>query len=79
MTMQFRIRAEAEPQCLSRLIDHFAQRGLIPSALSANRIGRALDIVIEHPTMPEETALLIRDRIAQMPSVEQASTQRLRA
>lgn len=77
MTVRFQVRAEAEPQCLPRLIDYFAQRGLIPSAVSTTHIGRALDILIEHRTMDDEVARLICDRIARLPSVECATVSRL--
>jgi acetolactate synthase small subunit len=78
MTIQFRVLAEAEPQCLSRLIDHFAQRGLIPSSLSTMHVGRDLEIVIEHPTVEERTARIICERIARAPSVARATMIRLR-
>jgi acetolactate synthase small subunit len=77
MTMIFRVRAEAEPQSLSRMIDQFAQRGLIPSMVAASQIGHGLEVVIEHPTIQEDVAQIICDRIARLPPVEDASVHRL--
>lgn len=79
MTAQFRIVAEAEAQCLSRLIDHFAQRGLIPSAISANHIGNTLEILIEHPTIDESSAALICERIERSVAVVSADLTHTRA
>lgn len=76
MIMQFRIQAAAEAQCLPRLIDHFAQRGLIPSALSTTHVGCSLEIIIEHPTLDAETADLICLRMARIVSVQRASVSR---
>ena len=78
MTVQFRVSAEAEAQCLPRLVDQFAQRGLIPSMLSTIHVGRTLEITIEHPTMDDISARLICERMERMPSVGSASVRRMR-
>ncbi|WP_454887458.1 hypothetical protein [Sphingomonas oryzagri] len=72
MSVQFRIVAEAEAQCLPRLIAHFAQRGLIPSAVSANHIENRLEVIIEHPTIDDLSAALIRERLEQSVAVASA-------
>lgn len=76
MTIQFRLQVQAEAQCLTRLPDHFAQRGLIPSAIVANQIGRDLDILIEHPTIEEDAAALICERMRRVASVRDVTTSR---
>jgi hypothetical protein len=78
MTIQFRLQAQAEAQCLPRLLDHFAQRGLIPSSIVADQIGHRLEILIEHPTIEEAAAELICERLRRIASVQHVSTSRLR-
>lgn len=78
MTIRFRIQAGAEPQCLPRLIDHFAQRGLIPSAISASHIGPVLEVIIDHPTIEEDAARRLCDRMMRAPCVESATIAMMR-
>ena len=78
MTIQFRLQAQAEAQCLPRLLDQFAQRGLIPSAVVTNHVGSGLDIVIEHPTIEDDVAELLCERMRRITTVEQASAFRVR-
>jgi hypothetical protein len=79
MTVQFRVRALSEPHCLPRLLDNFAQRGLIPSAISASHVGEVLEIVIEHPTIDDPAAQFICERMARMVPIESVSMNRIRS
>lgn len=74
--MRFRLCAEAEAQCLPRVLDHFAQRGLIPSRIETSHVGRRLEIMIEHPTIDESAAELISERMRQIVFVESVTTSR---
>ena len=77
MTIRFRIKAEADGQCLARIIDHFAQEGLIPSSVLANHVGHVLDIVIEHPTMEIAAGQAMCSRMSRLIMVDTASVQHL--
>jgi hypothetical protein len=77
MTTRFELEADAEVQCLPRLVDQFAQRGLIPSAISANHIRGRLEIIIDHPTMEAADASLICERMRRMVSVRRANVRQM--
>lgn len=76
MTTRFRLNAKPEAQCLSRVLDHFAQRGLIPSRIVTNHVGPVLEIMIEHPTIEEPAAALLGERMRQIVFVESVSMSR---
>ncbi|HLY53972.1 MAG TPA: hypothetical protein VKS60_00360 [Stellaceae bacterium] len=65
----FSVSAAAEPGTLHRLLEPFAKRGLVPSALHARVIGDSLraDLQVE---MAPELAASVAETLRQMPSVE---------
>jgi hypothetical protein len=77
MTIRFRLQASAEAQCLSRVLDHFAQRDLVPSAMITSHVGQHLEIVIDHPTMDESTAELLCNQLLRTVSIASASSMRI--
>jgi hypothetical protein len=74
MTTRFFIRAEAEAASLVRLLDPFAQRGLVPYAVRADQLGNDLEVLIELPVIDAVTAANICARMQNMIAVLSAVT-----
>jgi hypothetical protein len=68
--VRFIIRSLSDAQALPRLVDHFALRDLIPSEVSAIVAGEFVDVVIDHPSLSENTASIIRGKMENSPLVE---------
>ncbi|WP_206243696.1 hypothetical protein [Novosphingobium terrae] len=77
MITRFQIRAEAEAASLVRLLDPFAQRGLVPSAVSATCVDDDLEVVIDMPLLDEGIAAQICARMGNMIAVLSASAKAL--
>lgn len=60
---RFAVRASADPGLVPRLVNHFAQRGLVPSRLGTAMTGAELEVVIEQPGLSEDQATLIAERM----------------
>lgn len=73
MTVTFTISLDAEPGSLSRLVDPFAQRGLIPSLIRTQRIGDQLDVVIEQSGLDAALAANLCARMRNMIAVRSAA------
>lgn len=69
MVTRFTIRAEAEPAALGRVLDLFALRSLVPSAVHATCVDEVLEIVIDMPLLDEGMAAHLSARIANMIAV----------
>jgi acetolactate synthase small subunit len=69
----FAVRAAAEPGILSRLIELFAKRDLVPDAVQARRIGAARDqlaVDLQVDGLAPHLAELVAESMRQMVSVE---------
>jgi hypothetical protein len=77
MVTRFHIRAEAEAVSLVRLLDPFAQRGLVPSAVRARHVDDGLEVVIDMPLLEEGLAANLCARMGNMIAVLSASAQAL--
>ena len=74
----FSVSAAAEPGTLNRLLEPFAKRGLVPSALHVRVIGGSLraDLQVE---MAPELAASVAETLRQMPPVERVLLTALQA
>lgn len=61
--MLFHVRLVADAQALSRLLEHFALRLLLPGRVVAQIDGGSFDVVLEVPDIDEATAHLISEKI----------------
>ncbi|WP_343615183.1 hypothetical protein [Novosphingobium sp.] len=77
MLTRFQIRAEAEAAALVRLLDPFAQRGLVPAAVRAICVDDDLEIVIDMPLLDEAVATQICARMGNMIAVLSATSHAL--
>lgn len=62
-TARFSIRTCAEPQALARLINLFAQLGLVPSRVSAQATGGIMLVSIEQPDLDDHRAAVIAEKM----------------
>jgi hypothetical protein len=65
----FSVSAAAEPGTLSRLVEPFAKRGLVPSSLHARVIGDSLRVDFQVAMAPD-LAAIVAESFRQMPAVE---------
>lgn len=61
--MRFDIRTISDAQALSRVLEHFALRTLIPDRVQVIRTGDVLDIVLEIDGMDDALTQLIEEKI----------------
>ncbi|MFO1260749.1 MAG: hypothetical protein U1E68_06705 [Sphingomonadaceae bacterium] len=61
--MRFTVRTAADAQALSRVLEHFALRMLLPERVEAVRNGEVVDISLEMDRLDETTARLIVGKI----------------
>jgi hypothetical protein len=72
MVTRFHIRAQAEPASLVRLLDPFAQRGLMPMAVRAQQSGEELEVMIDLPGLDEGVAANLCARMVNMVTTRSA-------
>ncbi|WP_066700235.1 hypothetical protein [Sphingobium amiense] len=73
--MRFDIVTRSDPQALIRLLNHFAQCSLVPSAVTASEADGRLTVRIEQPDVEEKYAALIAERMRNSVLVETVSLQ----
>lgn len=71
--MRFDIRTTADAQALSRVLEHFALRILLPDRVEAIRDGDTLVIALEVETIDEPLAQMIVEKIRASVMVLEAS------
>lgn len=59
----FRIRAQAEPQTLARLVNYFAQLGLVSQRVRAEQVEDIFNVSIEQPDIDDHQAQIIAERM----------------
>ena len=69
-THRFSVLAAAEASVMSRTLELFAKRGLVPERVDARRHGEALAIDLEVAGLPQDTAEHIMRCLATMVTVE---------
>jgi hypothetical protein len=67
---QYKIRATANAQTLSRIINSFAQRDLLPTSVLCETRAGGLDISILMPDLDPATAQIIAEKMRSMVLVE---------
>ena len=67
---RFDIVARADPQVLTRLLNHFAQLGLLPSRVKATEADGLVRMRIEQPDLDEQKARIIAEKIQSSVLVE---------
>lgn len=68
--MRFDIVSRSDPQALIRLLNHFAQRDLLPGHVAATEADGRLTIRIDHPDMDEKQARIIAEKMGSSVLVE---------
>jgi hypothetical protein len=71
-THRFSVLAAAEASVMSRTLELFAKRGLVPERVDARRSGPALAIDLEVADLPQDTAEHILRCLSTMVTVERA-------
>jgi acetolactate synthase regulatory subunit len=66
VTASLRIRADADPQTLPRILGLLSQRWLVPSLFSARRDGDVLDIRCSVPELTGPAAVLVVAKLEQI-------------
>ena len=69
-THRFSVLAAAEPSVISRALDLFAKRGLVPERVDARRTGPAMAIDLEVADLPQDIAEHIMRCLSTMVMVE---------
>jgi hypothetical protein len=69
-THRFSVLAAAEASVMSRTLELFAKRGLVPERVDARRTGPALAIDLEVADLPQDTAEHILRCLSTMVTVE---------
>jgi hypothetical protein len=69
---RFSVLAAAEASVMSRILELFAKRGLVPERVDARRSGLALAIDLEVADLPQDTAEHILRCLSTMVTVERA-------
>ncbi len=69
-THRFSVLAAAEASVMSRTLELFAKRGLVPERVDARRTGEAMAIDLEVADLPQDTAEHIQRCLATMVMVE---------
>lgn len=59
----FAIVAQADPQTLPRVINYFAQLGLVPRRVSAAVVNGLITMHIEQPGMSEHSARVVAEKM----------------
>ncbi len=67
---RFDIAARADPQTLVRLLNYFAQLGMLPSRVNAIEAGGSVTIRIEQPELGELQARIIGEKMRNSVLVE---------
>ncbi|MGI4880547.1 MAG: hypothetical protein ACRYG4_24035 [Janthinobacterium lividum] len=67
---RFDIVAQADSQTLGRLINYFAQQGLVPNRFSAVVAGGSVKVRIEHPDLGEQQCRIIAEKMRSAVIVE---------
>ncbi|MFC3422307.1 hypothetical protein [Rhizorhabdus histidinilytica] len=70
---RFDIVARPDPQTLARLINHFAQRALIPSIVEAREANGMMQVAIEQPGLSVHEAGIVADKMRNSWLVEEVS------
>lgn len=68
--MRFDIVSRSDPQALIRLLNHFAQRDLLPGHVTATEADGRLNIRIDQPDMDEKQARIIAEKMGSSVLVE---------
>lgn len=68
--MRFDIVTRTDPQALIRLLNHFAQRDLLPGHVTATQADGRLAICIIQPDMDEKQARIIAEKMGSSVLVE---------
>ena len=68
--MRFDIVTRSDPQALIRLLNHFAQRDLLPGHVTATEADGRLNICIDQPDMDEKQARIIAEKMGSSVLVE---------
>jgi hypothetical protein len=68
---EYRIRATANPQTLSRIINFFAQRDLLPTSVRCDTRADALDVFIVASDLDPAHAQIIAEKMRSMVLVEE--------
>ena len=69
-THRFSVLAAAEASVMSRALELFAKRGLVPERVDARRTGEAMAIDLEVADLPQDTAEHIMRCLSTMVMVE---------
>lgn len=68
--IRFEIVSRSDPQALIRLLNHFAQRSMLPGHVTATETGGRLVIRIDQPGMDERQAHIIARKMSNSVLVE---------
>jgi len=79
VALRYEIRGSANAQTLSRLINFFAQLGMTPTRVRADKIGQMLMIVIEQDGLDDHQADVIAYKMRSSVMVEDVRLTRLQA
>lgn len=74
--MRFDIVSRSDPQALIRLLNHFAQRSLLPSHVAATEEAGRLKVRIDQPDVEEKQAKIIAERMRNSVLVETVRIER---
>jgi hypothetical protein len=67
--VRFTVHAEPQPGLLSRLLEPFAKRDLVPDSFSAQRSGEMMRIEVAMAAMPAEMVHLVEGNLRQVVGV----------
>lgn len=73
VTASYSVRAGVCPQVVSRMIDYFALRNLVPASVRVRRWDDVLTILIEQPDIPEREAEIIAEKMRSLVTVTSVS------
>lgn len=77
VAVRYSLTAEPSPGLLSRVVQPFARRDLIPDHMSAHRTRRAMHIEIVMASMPASMVHLVEGNLAQIVGVTRIEAARL--
>jgi hypothetical protein len=69
VAVRFMLDADAEPGLLSRLLQPFAKRHLVPDRMWSHRAGETLHVEIAMEAMPDDVVQLIEGNLRQVVGV----------